>query len=334
MYRACAPALIVLLAAVPAGATATLLYVEAQMAGGYDFTGRRAMFYSMDRDAPMQKPSLGFDYLQRFPGPSGDVAVAALQVRLAFNRDLRRDAYIEPQVYNAWVRFKTPVMDVWAGHDRPALGLGSYLDSHALLLHTLSMEGFGFDRDWGGGIYRQFDFGDLSVTATTGSGMLPALDGSYLAAARLSAGVLARDNYSVGFSGGYGRILEQDDPHRPFYMYKSEKDVPRQFAVGGVDYAHFVDNFEFRAEALAGTRRGGFSAAALVRAGVNVLPEDRLKLEVQGTYRRVTGRDNYQAAACISTSITGYLTARAMYQYDHGMRDHRAVVQLYCYWKV
>jgi len=35
------------------------------------------------------------------------------------------------------------------GHNWPALGLSSHFDSYGLLLPTLAMLGFGFDRDWG-----------------------------------------------------------------------------------------------------------------------------------------------------------------------------------------
>ena len=110
------------------------------------------MPYSINPQSEMQQPSLGFDYLQRFSGETGDVAVFALQCRLAVtavdqgegyrveprltNRE--QDGYtLQPQVYNAWLKVKTPWTYVWIGHDRPAFGLASYLDSHGLLLETL-----------------------------------------------------------------------------------------------------------------------------------------------------------------------------------------------------
>ncbi len=56
-----------------------LLYFEAQGIAGYSTAIKKTVFYSMNPDAEMQKPSLGFDYLKRFSGESGDVATFALQ---------------------------------------------------------------------------------------------------------------------------------------------------------------------------------------------------------------------------------------------------------------
>ena len=41
-----------------------LLYFEAQGIIGYSSEINRAIFYSMNPDAEMQKPSLGFDYIK------------------------------------------------------------------------------------------------------------------------------------------------------------------------------------------------------------------------------------------------------------------------------
>ena len=41
-----------------------LLYFEAQGIAGYSSELNKAIFYSMNPDAEMQKPSLGFDYIQ------------------------------------------------------------------------------------------------------------------------------------------------------------------------------------------------------------------------------------------------------------------------------
>ena len=116
----------------------------------------------MNPDAEMQKPSLGFDYIQRFSGESGDVATFALQGRLALAVDPGRRSYkLEPQIYNAYLKAKILEPYVWIGHNRPAFGLSSYFDSHALILRTLAIQGFGYDRDWGVGIYKDFSWGDI-----------------------------------------------------------------------------------------------------------------------------------------------------------------------------
>ena len=153
----------------------------------------------------MQKPSLGFDYIKRFSGESGDVATFALQGRLAMMVDpkkMRTEVKLEPQVYNAYLKVKTPGPYVWVGHNRPAFGLSSYFDSHALLLRTLAIQGFGYDRDWGVGLYKDFSWGDIAATATTGSGMPIYFRGNYMTAARASYGVLSRDNYEPRFFPG------------------------------------------------------------------------------------------------------------------------------------
>ena len=86
----------------------------------------KPIYYSMNPDAEMQKPSLGFDYLQRFSGESGDWATFALQGRLALTvngEDGANEIKLEPQIYNAYFKVKTPGPYVWVGHNRPAFGL-------------------------------------------------------------------------------------------------------------------------------------------------------------------------------------------------------------------
>ncbi len=318
---------LLLTTAAPLMASDPLFYVEAQGIAGYSSAENKEIFYSMHQQDAMQKPGIGFDYIQKFSGETGDIATLAVQIRAAFDQTRIEDHYIEPQLYNAYVKFKTPVFDIWFGHDRPALGLSSYFDSHGLLLPTLAMEGFGFDRDWGGGLYRQFDFGDLSVSATTGSGMPVYFKGSYFTSARIGVGVLSRDNYTIGFSGGYGRLLET----MGLTIMSSD---PYEFGMGGIDYAHLWNNFEFRIDALAGKKEGEFTAAVLFRAGINLLEEDRLKIEVQPVYWRMGHDNNYQVFGSISYIITEYLTVRTMYEYDYLTNDHKVIGQLYFYWRV
>ncbi len=170
-----------------------LLYVEAQQVAGYSSEVARLILFSQNPDAEMQKTSVGFDYLQRLSGERGDVATFALQGRLALtedrpagidygSREYRPTYTLEPQVYNAYLKAKTPLGYAWVGHNRPAFGLSSYFDSHGLLLRTLAMQGFGFDRDWGAGLYRDFSWGDLAASVTTGTGMpASASSGNYMA---------------------------------------------------------------------------------------------------------------------------------------------------------
>jgi hypothetical protein len=62
-----------------AHASDQLLYFEAQGIAGYSTAIKKTVFYSMNPDAAMQKPSLGFHYLKRFSGKVGDIATFALQ---------------------------------------------------------------------------------------------------------------------------------------------------------------------------------------------------------------------------------------------------------------
>jgi hypothetical protein len=308
-----------------AKATDDLLYVEAQGIAGYSSDLNKAIFYSQNPDAEMQKPSLGFDYIKRFSGESGDVAAFALQARLALVVDPRKDEVtLEPQVYNAYFKLKTPGPYVWVGHNRPAFGLSSYFDSHALLLRTLAIQGFGYDRDWGIGFYKDFSWGDLSGTATTGSGMPIYFRGNYMTAARVSYGVLSQDNWNLGLSLGYGNTLET-------MGYTLLTREPRRMALGGIDLTLLRDNFEHRFDFLAGQWLGEETYAMLYRFGINLGEEGRLKLEAQPMFWRFGGENNYQMSLCFSFLATSNLTLRAAYTYDHNAQDNMVVLQLYYY---
>ena len=52
-----------------------LLYFEAQGIAGYSSLQSKAIYFSMNPQAEMQEPSVGFDYLQRFSGESGGLGV-------------------------------------------------------------------------------------------------------------------------------------------------------------------------------------------------------------------------------------------------------------------
>jgi hypothetical protein len=304
-----------------------LLYFEAQGIAGYSSELNKAIFYSMNPDAEMQKPSLGFDYIKRFSGESGDVATFALQGRLALTVDAENgnSVKLEPQIYNAYLKVKTPGPYVWVGHNRPAFGLSSYFDSHGLLLRTLAIQGFGYDRDWGVGMYKDFSWGDISASATTGSGM-PVLfkGGNYMTAARVSYGVLSQENLNLGFSLGYGRTLDT-------MGYELRDSEPRQMTLAAVDFTFLRNNLEHRFDFLAGKWLGEDTYALFYRFGVNLDPEGRLKIEAQPTYWKFGEERDYQLSLCFSVLATSNLTIRMAYTYDHSANDNRVVMQLYYY---
>jgi hypothetical protein len=300
-----------------------LLYFEVQGIAGYSSALNKTIYYSMDPDAEMQKPSLGFDFIKRFSGASGDVATLAVQGRFALTVD--DDNYtFEPQLYNAYLKVKTPGPYVWIGHNRPAFGLSAYFDSHGLLLRTLAMQGFGYDRDWGAGIYKDFSWGDLAASFTTASGMPVYFKGNYMAASRVSYGVLNQDNMNLGFSFGYGHTLET-------MGYELIDDEPREMLLVGADLTILRNNFEHRFDLLAGEWLDNETYALFYRFGVNLFQEGQLKVEAQPVYWKFGGDEDYQLSLCFSSQVTSDFTVRLGYTYDHTSDDNRVLLQLYYY---
>ena len=306
-------------------ASSSLLYIEAQGVGGYTSMGDNPVLYSMKQDDPMQKPSVGVDYIQKFSTETGDFATLFFQGRAAY--DAQEKNNIEPQVYNAYVVGKFPGVDIWAGHNRIALGLASYLDSHGLLLQPLGMMGYGFDRDWGAGISRDFEKADLKIATSTGTGMGLYTRGNYLVTGRVSYGVLSQDNFNIGESGAYGKILET-------MGYDTMYDRPILFSMGSIDATLLWDNFEWRAEAISGKKDREVAYAVLNRFTVKLLDENRLSLEVQPVYTKADMGKDVIAYGGISYLITSYLTGRSMYSYSYLEKEHRIILQIYYYEKV
>jgi opacity protein-like surface antigen len=300
----------------------SLLYFEGQAVGGYSSAEKGAVWHSMSASDPMQKTSAGFDLLRKFSGGAGDLGTLAVQARLAW--DKAAPDRLEPQVYNAYYRFRTPYAYVWAGHARPAAGLESYFDTHGALLQTLPMYGFGFDRDWGAGANRDFDWGGAAVSLTSGSGMRLSAPGTYVAAGRVAKGVLNRDNYTAGLYAASGRA-------QGITGYRVTDPAVKPYSAAGADCALLLDAWEFRADLRAGTARGASYTAGLARAGLNLLDENRLKLEAQAVYSGMERMRGWALAAGAAYAATPDLTWRAMYEYQDRMHDKRVVAQLYYY---
>lgn len=301
----------------------SLLYFEAQGIGGYSSLQSKGIYYSMNPDAEMQKPGLGLDYLRRFSGETGDWGSLGFQGRWAVSVYEDGGKKAEPQVYNAWFKVKTPWTDAWIGHNRPALGLGSYFDSHPLILRTLPIQGFGYDRDWGIGTYRDFSRGNLQFSATTGTGMPVYFKGNYLLAARAAYGVLNEENFTIGLSAGYGRTLDT-------MGYLLRDPDPRRMRLVGTDFAFLRDNLEHRFDLFYGDWLGQETIATMYRLGVLFGPDQRLKIEAQPTYWR-TASENWLMSLCFSALVSADLTFRTMYEFNHVDDDHRVIAQLYYY---
>lgn len=320
--RLAAGALLVGLLAGGLRAQSSLFFLELQMVGAYATAPKDFELFSLMPDDVMQKPSLGFDLVQRFSGQSRDIGVLAVQARLAY--DQKGDHKLQPQLYNAYVRFKAKFANIWAGHNRPALGLSSVMDVHALLLPAPVMLGYGFDRDWGAGLERDFGWGGVAASLTAGSGMPLYLKGNYLAAARVFKGVLARDNYSVGLSLVQGRVLDT-------MGYVLNEPEPFPWTVVSVDASYVWRNVENRAEILLGRRDGAGDFLFFWRSGLALLEEGRLKVEAQPVLTRRAGAWSYSLGSGLTYLLSADLAGRFMVLYDRERRDARFVVQLYYY---
>jgi hypothetical protein len=319
-FAACALVLGAVIA--PARAASYLFYLELQGVAGYSSAAEKMVFSSMNVLETMQKPSLGFDYVQRFAGTSGDIAVLAVQGRLAYDPD--GDPKLEPQLYNAYLKFKTKAGDIWLGHNRPKFGLSAALDNHAALLQPLAMNGFGFERDWGFGFDRDTESGNIGLSVTTGSGMPLRLKDSYLVAGRLTRGVLERDNFTIGLSAGVGRVLD-------VMGYHVMADNPGPFVMGGIDFTWLRNAWENRIEVVGGSRNNVETFALFWRTGVGLLPENRLKLEAQPVAILTKDKTLIQIAVGATYLAGPDWTFRTMVAYDRDAKDMRFVVQIYYY---
>lgn len=309
----------------------SLFYLEGQAVGGYSAGEEKGVTYSRTRQETMQKPSVGFDYVQKFSGETGDVATLAIQGRLAYSA-LQEDN-VEPQLYNAFLKVKTVLSDVWAGHNRPAVGLSSQFDDHGLLIQSLDMNGFGYDKDWGVGTYKDFPWGNLAFSLTTGTGMTVRFEDNYLAAGRVSLGNLGQDNHNLGFTLSYGQTLET-------MGYEIIEDERKEWAIAGVDFTHLWNRLENRFDVMGGKNRGEDAYALFWRIGVNLLEEERLKVEVQPVYTKIGSKKTFQLSTGPSYAINADLALRGMYLFetvDRGAElenprnDHRFILQLYYY---
>jgi hypothetical protein len=317
--------LLILASADLALAQSSLFYLEAQGVAGYSSAQNKLIFYSQEQNEAMQKPGLGFDYVHRFSKATGDFAVLAIQARLGLNA--KGGKTFEPQLYNAYFKYKATIADLWVGHNRPALGLSSFFDTHGSLLQTLTMDGYGFDRDWGVGLSRDFSKGNLGISLTMGSGMPLYFKGNYLLSGRISHGILNQDNYSVGFSAAYGETLDT----MGYYLLSLD---PMLFEMLGMDVSYLWNNIENRIEVMAGKKHGENALAFYWRVGINLLEEGRLKLEAQPVVLKEGEETRFDLSAGLSYLATGDLTLRAMYAYDQNLHNSRIVFQIYYYRRI
>ncbi|MDR1453741.1 MAG: hypothetical protein LBJ25_07210 [Candidatus Margulisbacteria bacterium] len=303
-----------------AAADASLFYTEIQGVAGYSAAGNKVVYRSGRADDTMQLNSIGFDYLQKFSGAYSDTGAAALQIRAAYNAD---KAAAELQIYNAYWKSKTPYGDVWLGHNRAAFGLASYWDTHGDLLQPLPMHGFGFDRDWGAGWNIDTVDGGWQAGLTSGSGMPLRADGNWLFTGRMSRGTLSYDNYTIGLSILAGRTMDSMGDRPDLELEKIE--------LAALDAAYNIDNLEHKLELDNGSRAGWPALAGFYRLGVNLLAENRLKLEGQYVYTKINLVENYWLGAGAAYRFTPELTGRLLYELETKINEYKVAAQAYAY---
>jgi hypothetical protein len=303
-----------------ASAADSLFYAEIQGVAVYSSKENKAVYRSGQPDDVMQLNSIGFDYLQKFSGARGDTGAAALQVRAAYNAD---KGVLAGQVYNAYWKNKTPYGDVWFGHNRAAFGLASYWDTHGDLLQPLPMYGFGFDRDWGLGWNKDTIGGGWQAGLTTGSGMPLRADGNWLFTGRASRGTLSYDNYSIGLSILAGRITDS-------MAHLTDAELEK-IQLAALDAAYNIDNLEHKLELNSGARADRPALAGFYRLSVNLLAENRLKLESQYVYTKINRAENYWLGAGAAYRFTPELTGRLLYELETKINEYKVAAQAYAY---
>ena len=315
--------LLLLLLALPCllSAEGSLLFLEAQGVAGYSSAQDKFVPYSAGKHDAMQKNSIGLDYIQKFSTQSADIGAAFLQMRVAYNDDKHQ---AQLQIYNAYANVKTDLGYFWAGHNRMAFGLASYWDTHGELLQPLPMYGFGFDRDWGAGFTKDTQDGDIKIALTSGTGMPLYTYGNWLATSRVSFGVLSADNYSAGLSVMGGKILDT-------MGYEVEDRDPKDIFLAGADFAFNQTYLEHKAEINIGEKDNKKAFAAFYRLALNLMEENKLKIEFQPTYTQKQAQDDYSIACGTSYRVNSYLTLRFMYEYTHKADDNRFISQVYYY---
>ena len=300
-----------------------LLYKEAQFVLGSELKSSTGIFYSQSQNDVMQKPSIGLDYIYKFSDDTGDKAVLYTQARLALNEQ-GNTRKIEPQLYNAYIKFKNPLSDLWIGHARVPYGLSSYLDSHAQLLPPLGMYDLGFERDWGAGLARDMPWGDIAVSYTTGSGMPLYAASNHLSSARISYGVLSSDNFNVGLSKINGTsVMAMGYEVMPEALYNID--------LTGIDSAVLYENYELRAETSSGSRMGEDYRSSFIRAGIKLLDEELLKIEIQQVSYTQGNETDHIGAVCVSYLYDENTALRLIYQNDELLDDIKIVGQVYHY---
>jgi len=306
---------------VDSNASSYLLFLEGQTVAGYSDLYEEMIYYSHGELHPMQKPSIGFDYIQRLSATTRDWGMLALQARVNYNHNVSDE--LEVFLFNAYFKYKTSGANFWIGHNKPALGLNSYLDNHVSLLSDFTMNGFNYDRDWGFGMERDADNYNLSLSVTTASGMKLSAEGSYLISTRIGFGDFRSDNYTIGLSANHGEILETMGYH---IMHDSRK---HEQTMWGFDTSYKFLNYELKTDYLMGEFLDKKTWSALGRISVYLLEEERMSFEPQILFSERLDNTQKSYSLSLNYRILSTLTARALYNYDESTSESKYVIQFY-----
>ena len=298
-----------------------ILFGEAQMVGSWESVSNEIRPYSMHPHEAMQRPSVGFDLLQRFGSQDRDWGYLAIQARLTW--DDHRSSHLEAQLYNAYLNFKGPFFDTWVGHNKPALGLSSTLDNHAVLLMDNTMSGLVLDRDWGVGLNLDRQTPELKLSFTTGSGLSLYQDESWLLAGRMALGRFNQDNISLGASLATGNVFKTMG-----YNIMHNK-VPHELLLGGVDFSKRIMEWELRSEALYGSFHNDLAYTSLARLTWYPLTEDRMGISLQGQFQEIKASAVQNYSAGVDYRITPDLSIRTVYNLQQPTDSHVVALQLY-----
>lgn len=323
-------ALLLLLPILPLSAGDTLLFWEAQMVGAYDGNREEFQLYSHYSHHAMQKPSMGFGLIKRFGSEYGDWGILALQYRVAYQNEQR--PRFASQLYNAYFKAKTEAADIWMGSNKPALGLSYRLDNHAALLSDMTSRVFTYDRDWGIGAEKDYGLIKPAISITNGSGMrLYNKKGNYLLAGRLGIGNYEKSNYNLGISTAHGKVLEAMGYTLGHPDSQTGEYPLHGMSYLGVDGAWRYRNYEWKTDLLAGEFYHEDAYAAMLRGTVNLMDEDKLKLEGQILHSLQVKKDLTNYAAAVAYQITPDIALRTMADYNVQDENWRFVAQIYFY---
>jgi hypothetical protein len=300
-----------------------IFFYEAQWIGSYRSENEEFVYYSHHQHDAMQKPSLGFDFLSRFRRNQRDFAYVSVQGRLAYEESAKSN--LSWQLYNAFINFKIVHSDIWIGHNKTALGLSSFLDNHALLMKDNTMTGLNFDRDWGIGFYRDSEWGNISLSTTTGSGMPFYFKHNYFLVGRFAKGNFLKENYSIGFSVAYGEILKTMG-----YTFMHDK-VTHETKVIGADMILRILNFEIKSDNLYGYYGNKPAYSSLLRIGYSLMSEDQMLVELQSILSDMNGSKEQNYSIGFAYRIHPDFTIRTLVENQYPDNHLSLVLQIYFY---